>query len=59
MATVVQAVCPMAYESFERHLVNGVRFSSDELGAIKAMLNGEENPLQGRRLEEFENKLKD
>ena len=59
MASVVKAVCPLAYASFERHMVNGARFSGDELAAIKTMLAGEPNPLQGRRLEEFEAKLKD
>ncbi len=59
MAKVVKAVCPLAYDSFERHMVNGARFSGDELAAIKAMLAGEPNPLKGRRLEELEAKLKD
>jgi thymidylate synthase (FAD) len=26
MAKVVKAVCPLAYKSFERHMVNGARF---------------------------------
>jgi thymidylate synthase (FAD) len=58
MAQVVKAVCPLAYEPFERHMVNGAHFSGDEKEAIKKMLAGEPNPLEGRRLEEFENKLK-
>jgi thymidylate synthase (FAD) len=57
MAEVVKAVCPLAYESFERHMVNGARFSGDEISAIKQMLAGEANPLEGRRLAEFEDKL--
>lgn len=57
MATVVKAVCPLAYASFERHMVNGARFSADELDALKVMLAGKPNPLTGRRLEEFEAKL--
>ncbi|RKX38826.1 MAG: thymidylate synthase (FAD), partial [Verrucomicrobia bacterium] len=57
MATVVKAVCPLAYESFERHLVNGARFSADEIAAIRKVMAGEPNPLEGRRLEEFEGKL--
>ena len=57
MAKVVKAICPMAYDSFERHLVNGARFSSNEIAAINAMLNGEPNPLKGRRLEDFNAKL--
>ena len=57
MAKIVKAVCPLAYDSFERHMVNGARFSDHELAAIRAMLKGEENPLEGRRLKEFEQKL--
>jgi len=57
IATVVKAICPMAYASFERHMVNGARFSAEELNAIREMLDGKENPLQGRRLQEFQKKL--
>ena len=57
MAKIVKAVCPLAYESFEKHMVNGARFSEHELNAIRLMLDGEENPLEGRRLKEFEQKL--
>jgi len=57
IASVVKAVCPMAYASFERHLVAGARFSSDELAALRKILAGKPNPLEGRRLDEFEAKL--
>ena len=57
MAKIVKAVCPLAYESFEKHMVNGARFSEHELSAIRLMLDGKENPLEGRRLKEFEQKL--
>ena len=57
MANIVKAVCPLAYDSFERHMVNGARFSDHELVAIRAMLEGQANPLEGRRLKEFEQKL--
>ena len=57
MARIVKAVCPLAYDSFERHMVNGAHFSGDELGAIRKLLAGEANPLEGRRLKEFEDKL--
>ena len=57
MAQIVKAVCPLAYDSFERHMVHGARFSDHELVAIRAMLEGEANPLEGRRLKEFEQKL--
>lgn len=54
MAKVVQPVCSLAYASVERHMVNGARFSGDELDAIKQMIAGEPNPLEGCRLAEFE-----
>ena len=57
MAQIVKAVCPLAYDSFERHMVNGARFSAHELDAIKKMLDGKPNPLEGRRLTEFNQKL--
>jgi len=57
MAKVVKAVCPLAYNSFERHMVNGALFSAEEIAAIKKVMAGEPNPLEGRRLEEFESKL--
>jgi thymidylate synthase (FAD) len=57
MAKVVKAVCPLAYESFDRHMVNGARVSGDEIAAIKKMISGEPNPLKGRRLDEFADKL--
>ena len=53
IATIVKAVCPMAYDSFERHILNGAKFSSDEIAALHALIDGKENPLEGRRLDEF------
>jgi len=58
LATAARAVAPLAYESFERHLLLGARFSADELEAVRALLRGETNPLAGRRLAEFEAKLR-
>lgn len=58
IATIVKAVCPLAYESFERHILRGAKFSSDEIAAINAMLAGEPNPLKERRRTEFEDKLR-
>lgn len=55
---IVKAVCPLAYESFERHILRGAKFSSDEITAINALLAGKPNPLEDRRLAEFEDKLR-
>lgn len=57
LARIAKAVAPMAYASFERHLLKGARFSGDEISAVRAMLQGGDNPLEGRRREEFECKL--
>jgi thymidylate synthase (FAD) len=58
IAGIVKAVCPLAYESFERHILYGAKFSSEEIAAINALLAGKPNPLEDRRLAEFEEKLK-
>lgn len=57
IAEVVKAVCPMVYESFDRHILRGAKFSADEIAAINALIAGKENPLEGRRLDEFTDKL--
>ena len=57
IADIAKAVAPHAYASFERHVLNGRRFSSEEIGAIQQMLRGESNPLEGRKRAEFEAKL--
>jgi len=57
IAEIVKAVCPKAYGSFERHILRGAKFSSDEIAAINALLAGKTNPLEGRRLAEFTDKL--
>ena len=57
IAGIVKAVCPKAYYSFERHVLRGAKFSSDEIAAINDLIAGKENPLKGRRLDEFTDKL--
>jgi len=57
VSKIVKAVCPLAYESFERHILRGAKFSSDEIAAINALIAGKPNPLTDRRLAEFEDKL--
>ncbi len=58
IAKLTQKVVPMAYEAFERHLLNGQRFSTSEMDALHALLRGEDNPLTGYLRDEFEQKLK-
>jgi thymidylate synthase (FAD) len=57
MAKCAQAVAPMAYEAFEEHVLGSVTFSRAEAIALNAMLNGEVNPLEGRALNIFEEKM--
>lgn len=57
MFSIVKKVCPLAAEAFENHRLNGRSFSAKEVEAIKEMAEGKENPLSGRDLEIFTEKL--
>ena len=57
MFDIVRKVCPIAAEAFENHRLHGRSFSRDEVEAIRAMAHGGENPLEGRALEIFMEKL--
>ncbi len=54
---IVKTVCPIAAEAFENHKLNGISLSGKEKDAVKKILRGEENPLEGRELEIFISKL--
>lgn len=58
LAQAAKAVAPYAYEAFEEHVLNAVRFSASEMKALHALLRGDDNPLSGRALELFEEKLR-
>ena len=55
---IVRKVCPMAAEAFENYKLGAVTFSKKEMGALKAMLKGGDDPLEKREKELFEEKLK-
>lgn len=57
MAQCAKAVAPMAYEAFEDHVLSSVRFSREECEALTKVLEGGANPLEGRKLAMFEEKL--
>jgi thymidylate synthase (FAD) len=57
LAAAARAVSPLAYEAFEEHVLNGKRLSAREVGALREILAGKSNPLEGRELEEFRSKL--
>ena len=51
-------VAPMATSSFINHMNEGVNFSGEEMVALRAILDGNENPLEGKKKERFEEKIK-
>ncbi|RKY48560.1 MAG: FAD-dependent thymidylate synthase [Candidatus Neomarinimicrobiota bacterium] len=57
IAEVTKKVAPMSYEAFEKHVLNAVRFSGEELKALKNMLQGKEPGLKGVVRAEFEKKI--
>jgi thymidylate synthase (FAD) len=59
LRTIIQAVTPNTWKSFENHVVNAAKFSQDELELVRSILQGREAPLvlTGRRKAEFEAKL--
>ena len=57
MAGITKAIAPLAYDAFERHRLNGRHFSSEELDAIRELLDGKTNPLDGLKRKEFDAKL--
>ncbi len=58
LARCAKAVAPIAYEAFEEHTLGGLKFSRAECEALSLMLAGQANPLVGRPLAIFEEKLK-
>lgn len=57
VATIARAVAPLAYESFEEHILFGANLSRSEIAALREMLAGRPCPLSGRQLREFNGKL--
>ena len=53
-----RAVAPMATNSFVNNMNQGVNFSGEEMEALRKVLAGGENPLTGKKLERFEEKVK-
>jgi thymidylate synthase (FAD) len=57
IADIARAVAPLACQSFENHVLNGACFAADEIAALRALLDGREVELTGRRRLEFARKL--
>lgn len=57
MAEIVKAVCPMSYDCFQRHRLNGKHFSSEEIEVVRGLIDGKPNTLTGLKRKEFDAKL--
>lgn len=58
MASCARAVAPLAYDAFEEHILNSVKFSRAESAALAALLRGERYEMEARPREVFEAKLR-
>jgi thymidylate synthase (FAD) len=61
LLAIAKKVAPSCCESFDRHILSGVRFSGEELAELRKRLGGSgagESGLSGKALERFEEKLK-
>lgn len=57
MSTMAKAVAPLAYAAFEKHILHGVRLSSVEVRAVRAMVTGAPVKLKEKPLKELLHKL--
>jgi len=57
MLEIVRKVCPMAVSSFENDMNRAVSFTGEEMDALRKVLKGEANPLDGKKLERFNAKI--
>lgn len=55
---ICKKVAPMATTSFINHMNEGVNFSGEEMEALRAVLDGKPNPLEGKKLDRFNEKIK-
>ena len=58
MLEMCKKEAPMATESFINHQNNGVNFSGEEMDALRAILDGKPNPLEGKKKDRFEEKIR-
>lgn len=54
---ICKKVAPLATESFEKHIKNGISFSAEEMTAIRNLYNGKDLGLSGKALERFTEKI--
>ena len=51
-------VCPLAFESFDNHILGGIRFSDKEHKALSRLLETQDHGLEGKEAMRFEEKLR-
>jgi thymidylate synthase (FAD) len=52
-----RTVCPIAFDAFDEHILNGIKFSKTEMVALKNILEKKESGLEGKALDRFNSKL--
>ena len=55
---ICKKVAPMATESFINHMNHGVTFSGEEMQALRDVMEGKPNPLEGKKLDRFNEKIR-
>ncbi len=55
---ICKKVAPMATESFINHMNRGVTFSGEEMQALRDVMDGKPNPLEGKKLDRFNEKIR-
>ena len=55
---ICKKVAPMATESFLNHMNEGVNFSGEEMRALRDVMDGKPNPLEGKKLDRFNEKIR-
>jgi thymidylate synthase (FAD) len=54
---ITRKVAPLATASFENYQKEGVLFSGEEMAALRAVLDGQDNPLPDKKRERFNEKI--
>jgi thymidylate synthase (FAD) len=57
MYAITRAVCPLAVEAFDEHILQGVRFSKSEMGALRTLLMGETISVEEKLFKQLTHKL--
>ncbi|MBO7640048.1 MAG: FAD-dependent thymidylate synthase [Treponema sp.] len=58
MLEMVRKVCPLATASFENDINGSVSFTKEEMEALRQVLDGKANPLEGKKKARFDEKIK-